>query len=902
MAKCYEEQAPRPKDNAELSPAEVQDARQKLTIAEAIYNELLEHETRGAPSAARLQEYAFWFKLIVRNHPVLADHQLVVDQATEWLKTRTGPAAQTTPALGVRWERAQAAETLANRRDATESDHTRLLRSALADAEFVNAYPGEYRDVSRAMIQRVKAALGRGEGDPQDFDAANGLAQTLHNQIGEKQEAVKTAKTSQERAAAEQALAAHLDETARVLRLALGFAGPGTDRPALNGVRYRLAYVEYHRDRPYDAAVLGEYVARKFKDESPQLALDSAYLAMAAYYKLYSAVPAGQPKGFELGELRETADFIASAFPDSEQANEARMMIGRLLLQEGDFARAAEWFAKVPESSPQAMDARLLAGRSFWDAYVIAVARPEGERPDQAALDRLKADAERFLREGLATAERQIPQDAAVPENVVAAKVTLAQIANLDGRYQEAIDLLTGGAQPVTKLVAVEDETKRPKQGVTSAAFAALAHQQLLRAYIGLQQIDPALEQMKVLERIGGDGNTAVFVQLGRQIKAELEGLPAGPERDAVMTAFDQFLGKLAQMKQGQTYGSLLWIAETYFGLAEAAAEPKRSTYFDRAAASYDAILSRANERGFLPSADAANGVKLRLAAAERSRGDFAKAYDLARQVLKSAPKALNAQVVAAEILRDWGMSGQPDAPPKLLLAIQGDPSDAAAPVWGWGQIAQRLQRALWAGQTNEDYAEIYRQARYEIPAARRAYANTQSEPKRTEELGKAEKELVAYVATTPQREIGDSWWAKLDALYADLQRDRGVAPVKPLQPATEYVSQPVAEETETTDTAPATAAPTQATAGPVEESSGPGLLPILFGLLLAGGLTAGVVYLTLKGGKPKRRLIPGGGPAAKAVPPLDLSAFPAVEGGGTKPAPVAKQSATPKPAAAPRP
>lgn len=894
MGKCYEEQAPRPEEGKELSGAASQEARQRLNIAEAIYSELLEHNTTGESAAARMQDLAFWFKLIVRNHPVLSDYQLVVDKSSEWLKSKTGSAAQSAPALGVRWERAQALEKLSNRRDTTDADRTRLLRQALSDAEFVNAYPGDYRDVSRAMISRIKSALGRGEGDPKDFDAANGLAQTLHNQIGEKQEAVTAAKTPDEKAAARLALSAHLDEAARILKLALSFAGPGTDRAAVNGVRYRLAYVEYNRDRPYDAAVLADFMARKFKDETPQIALDSAYLTMAAYYKIFDSAPKENSKEFELAKLRETADFIASAFPDSEQANEARLMLGRLYLQVDDYPQAAEWFSKVPASSPQAGEARLLAGRSFWDAYAVALRQPEEDRPEQASLDRLRTDAERFLREGLTLAEKQLSSDATPPDNVVAARLTLAQIVNLDGKYQEAIDLLTGGSQPVTKLISVEEESKRPKQGVQSAAFATLTRQQLLRSYIGLQQIEPAIAEMKALEKVGGEGNTTVFVQLGRQIKQELEGMPAGQQRDAVMAAFDQFLGSLSRMQQGQTYSSLLWIGETYFGLTEAAAEPRRSTYFDRAAASYDSILSRASETGFLPIKDASDGIKLRLAAVEKSRGNFPKAYDLAKQVLKTAPKALNAQAEAAEILRDWGLNGGNGAESKLLLSIQGDKADSAVPVWGWGQIAQRLQRALEMGQSNEEYKELYRKARYEIPAARRAYANALSDRTKFEtEIGKAEKELTAYVATTPKAEIGDEWWAKLEELYMAIQKDQGILVAKPLQPATEYVSTPVATD------APIAENPappeSQATAAPTPASNS-SILPIVIGLLLAGGLTAGLVVMLARGDKKQRQrrrlqptAPPGGRPSQVAA--AAKSAVPTKKMASTKPAATATKA-----------
>lgn len=908
MAKCHEEQAPRPQDGEPLDEKARQDARQRLNIAEAIYTELLEHDTRGARSAAQMQDYAFWFKLIVRNHPALADYQLVIDQANEWLKTRTGASAQTVPALGVRWERAQAYESLANRRDTSPTDQTRFQRAALGDAEFVNAYPGEYRDVSRAMIQRMKVQLGQGTGDPQDFDAAYGLAQTLHNQISERQNAVKEATDQDGKTAAEQDLASHLDETSRILHLALELAGPGTERSSLNTARYLLAHVEYVRNRPYDAAVLGEFVARKFTEESPQLSLDASYLALAAYYRLYAQVPAGEPKDFELHKVRETADFIATRFPDSEQANEARMMLGRLYLQQPDFPAAAEWFAKVPASSPQAMDSRLLAGRAFWDAYAQAAARPEEQRPDQAELDEMKSRAETFLREGLTMADRQIPQDAVPPEDVTAARVSLSQIVNLGGNHQEAVDLLTGGQQPVTKLVAVAEGESRPARGVQSTAFASLAHQQLLRAYIGLQQIDPAIAEMRQLEQIGGEGNTAVFVQLGRQIKNELENQPAGPQRDAVMAAFDQFLGKLSTMSQGQTFGSLLWIGETYYGLAEAAVDPKRSNYFDRAAESYATILSRTNEPGFLPSSDAGIGVKLRLASVEKSRGDFEKSYQLAKEVLQTAPSALNAQVEAATILRDWGMSGRPEAPEKLLLAIQGDNSEAGVPVWGWGQIAQRLQRTLWGGSTNEEFQELYQQARYEIPAARHAYAHTLSDRAAfDQEIGKAEKELTTYVATTPKDEIGDDWFEKLNSLYADIQRDQGAVVIKPLEPATEYTTPPEPSLGASIETA-ANSAPTpspasneQASAA-TEESSG--ILPILIGVLLAGAVTAGVVVLMIRGNKTQRRRLSYGTIGANAGPVSagEVPSFAGLDAGGTAaPAATARRKAKPvaKPAAA---
>ncbi len=849
-----------------------------------------------------MQDLAFRFKLIVRNHPLNADYRLVIDLANEWLKTRTGSAGATPAAIGVRWERAQAAEKLSQRPDVDDAERTRLLRNALSDAEFITAYPGEFKEVSRAMAQRLKAALGRGDQDPQDFDSAYGLAQSLLTERDEKQKAIKDAKTDEQKRYAEQALAEYYDEVARILRLSLDLAGPGVETAQLDRARYLLAFIEYSRGRPYDAAVLGGYVARKEKESNPQIALDAAYATMAAYTSLYNKVPDGQPRDFELSKLVEICTFVATNFPDSDKADYARTNLGTVFNTRKEYAKAAEWYGKVPPASAEYGKAQLSAGQAAWNGYLAALNAPEAERPPQAETDALREQAKKHLTDGLAAAEKGLPADKTPPPEIPAGKLALAQIANLDGRYDDAIKLLTAGPQPVTKLVDFKPGAKRPARGVQSAAFATQTRQQLLRAYIGNQQIEPALGEMKALEQIGGEGNTAIFVQLGRQIKEEIERLPAGSEREKVMGTFDQFLGKLAEMQQGQTYSSLLWIAETYYGLAEAAAgTPKESQYYDRASDAYGKILSKASDAGFLPNADAAAGVKLRLAAVEKSRGEYEKSYDLAREVIRATPKALNAQVETAKILQAWGKSGSPEAPEKLLLAIQGDKSDPAVPVWGWGQIAMLLQRNIDAGQAKPEFQEIYHEARYEIPAVRRAYADTKPDQKaRDEELGKAEKELLGYVATTPRDKIGDDWWDKFDTLYQDLQRDRGIAVVKPLEPFKEYVAVPIGPDVvPLVEPPPVEKSPEES---PLQASEGSGgWLPILAGLVLAGVLGAGAVVMMLKSGKKKRPAYGAYTPPSGAAPvfPAGLAASAAAKSPPVKPPPTKAAAAAKSPAAA---
>ncbi len=76
---------------------------------------------------------------------------------------------------------------------------------------------------------------------------------------------------------------------------------------------------------------------------------------------------------------------------------------------------------------------------------------------------------------------------------------------------------------------------------------------------------------MQQLEKIAGangvDGVTAIYVSLGKEIEKEIARLIASNDRQRlieVRKSFDRFLEELSKRSQSMSYGSLLWIAETY--------------------------------------------------------------------------------------------------------------------------------------------------------------------------------------------------------------------------------------------------------------------------------------------------------------------------------------------------
>lgn len=130
-----------------------------VTKALGFYNELLEHG-RGKPSEPLkvLQDTVRKFRLNCLNREERKDHQLVVQEAREWIDENES-IAETPTGLGIQWELARALEMLA-RRDGTDApEKSRLIQDALSTAQTINKHPGEYKEASSEMIQRLTAEL-----------------------------------------------------------------------------------------------------------------------------------------------------------------------------------------------------------------------------------------------------------------------------------------------------------------------------------------------------------------------------------------------------------------------------------------------------------------------------------------------------------------------------------------------------------------------------------------------------------------------------------------------------------------------------------------------------------------------------------------------------------------------
>ncbi|MFM8218074.1 MAG: hypothetical protein ACKOJF_04065, partial [Planctomycetaceae bacterium] len=302
------------------------------------------------------------------------------------------------------------------------------------------------------------------------------------------------------------------------------------------------------------------------------------------------------------------------------------------------------------------------------------------------------------------------------------------------GDYKGALTLLADA--PLAAVPALPAFTPGTKPYVD---MAVLTYIQVLRAHIGANDLVKAQAAQKELDNIvsqsggGGKALTQVYIDFGSQLKKEVQRLQSArdPRLADVLKSFETFLDEVSKRKEGQSYYSLRWIGETYRDLGEGLSggdRPRAEGYFGKAIAAYRQILDEdAKAPGFIPS-DQSTGVELSIIRCQRLQQVFADAEKGLLKLLKSRPKALDAQEEAARLYADWAASGGKGDLARWNLAIEGDQNlKSRKPenrvVWGWSGIATRLENSLSQGTAKssggEDLEAKYFQARYETALTR---------------------------------------------------------------------------------------------------------------------------------------------------------------------------------------
>jgi predicted negative regulator of RcsB-dependent stress response len=850
QGKCYEEQ-------------------DEVTKALGIYNELLSHPVENNHSLKAIHDRTTLFKLICLNHPKRKEYQAAIDEANAWRKANP-TETRTQLGLGILFELAHAQELMAEADETAASEKRRLRTAALANAREVNKFPGEYKELSKQAIQRISVQLGQDLGDFKDFASLLSMAQEKIAKLGGNDGLRRRVANETDPAAkrkADEDLARHLQETAKVLKDAVGQVRSDTEPARARYARYLQAFVELERKRYYDAAILGEHLARRHVKDDPNVALNCAHIALLGWQAAFRDSPE-QDKPVDVARLLKLGDFVAAKFPIGEKVGASFLVVGDVLTQLQRPADAAVWYGKVSENAAEYLEAKLKAGQAYWAAYYGAAALPEAERPSPEMLQEYQETARKMLQDARGTIDRmdaKLPQGAPPTEDITRAKLSLATILNGSGESKQAVDVLASGPRAVTVAVTVDAGEFRPAVGVKSRSFASEVYRQLLWAYVGAQETEKAQVVMKELERIEegtGKGMNEVYLSLGRQLQRRVEQLTR--EKSSLLgdllSSFELFLENVAR-RPDQDFNMQRWVGETYYALASGlgANESQRAErYFKAGATVLASLLNKvAREPGFALG-QPLDGIKLRLSACQRRLKQYDEAYKLIAEVLKAKNQALDAQIEAATLYQEWAEDGGPQQVEKWDVAVAGERPDAKGfkVVWGWMEIGKRLRlkSSQSARGADESTERQYIEANYNVAYCtyRSALAQTTLKKKRPV-LERAQRHI--FATSSLSEDLGGvEWWEKFNKLYRDVQKELSVDVVTdlPRHVRTEAPPPTVTEDTESSvaktdgdSTAKSKAAKAASGSKPGQKSSGTGAIIGFLVLLLAGGGIGGYISLT---------------------------------------------------------
>ena len=267
QGKCYEERG-------DIGPAM------------GIYNELLDHQ---APQLRPLQRVVGYFKIIALGKR--KEYALAADTADSWLKdVGNSPAALRQPeVIGVQLELVK--DLLAQFPTASESEKANATKRVIDLLGKVVRHSSPYKAEAIELLRKYK---------PKAAESALDIARLNYDDaIGVANEAVA---------------AREWDRAATIYKQAIRKAEAIRDADKLTFSRYHLAFCYYMSKRYYEAAVLGDHLARRYPRAS--LAPKAANIGLSALRESFQS-PEQVDSQSDLKNMIELAEYTAEAFPGS---------------------------------------------------------------------------------------------------------------------------------------------------------------------------------------------------------------------------------------------------------------------------------------------------------------------------------------------------------------------------------------------------------------------------------------------------------------------------------------------------------------------------------------------------------------------------------------------------------
>jgi hypothetical protein len=693
--------------------------------------------------------------------------------------------------LAVRFRLADALQKLSDASNAGELGQRKLLAEARDALQFVAKTPGEFQTQARMALASLSGERGSKalqQKEPKTFQAAYDLGKDALASYNAAKLATPTAERNNPEAIPD--LQAQMqrgkEDARRYFRAATILVDDDTDQKLVNEVRYFLCWLYWEAQDYYRAAVLGEFLARRYPDHPA--AASAAKLSMASFEQLYSqAATDGADKtdtDFEARRMADMAEFVVRRWPGSEDADAAQSVLVSYAIRGGRIEDATNLLAEAsPEARPRL---ELQLGSAMW-ARFVELSQPGQTKPaDESSLNQLKASAMNYLRSGYENARKE----SQVSDSAAAASLYLVQALLSDEKYDAAIKILEDERLGALTLV------KREHAAASRPQYAIETYRAALRAYVSTTppQEKKALDMMKALDEAvaAGGGNeeqlTQIYVGLGMALEkhaAQLHDTGRSQEAARINTAFAQFLDRIAARQTDTNWPTRAWLAQTYYnmgsaeraGLSTAPVKPLTATarnYLIKARDAFQKLIAdAASDPKLAPSANSILAAKIQLGECYRALGQYRLALDTFSAILKEKESMLSVQRAAALTYQE---RGRVQDAKWLEHAIHGGhklKSTGQNRIWGWLKLSQVAARAM---RIDDKHRDTFYEARVNAARCRYLIAMKRNGAARKQDLFKAKQSIQSLAQLYPDLG-GERWRGEFDRILKQIQVAAGEKP-----------------------------------------------------------------------------------------------------------------------------
>lgn len=541
--------------------------------------------------------------------------------------------------------------------------------------------------------------------------------------------------------------------------LALAMGGPDAADDDLANLRYLQAASWFQMDRFFETAIIGEFLAERFPDNSGTR--QAVGLVCKAYWQIYlqnrnSGDSATANTEFELDQLTQYSQLIFDRWPESDQAETAGVLMTLLALDRNDPLRAGQYLEKIPSESPARGAVLLEVGNKMWRRFVLDQRKGQSNPQHRQQARRLLEDGMEFLE-----------VDSLTPYHARSA-LSLTEL------YLDAGDSDAALQQLEQARIAPLDLVKNKHPAAADPQFRRDTFRTAVRTYLAkLKNAETPLEWVEksrgVLEALKQDIGqqpdgqkqlTGIYLTLSRELKQQFDSLQDNAERNAFADGLESFLQALADNTNDRQLMLLTGTMLTDIGssLKQNGLSAQADRFFGMAVEVY-AELGETRD----PDPRIQLAVNRGRANSLRGSGRYEEAMVAFAEILKVPEnrRYQDIQLDAARTLAEWGL--EKSDPTALARAVQGaEKVDGSNAIMGWINLAKVAQR--------DRNMALFAECVYHIANCKFRYGEIRQQPGLQES---AVAEIRKFREKVPDMG-GPPWQSRLEQLESQLRARTG--------------------------------------------------------------------------------------------------------------------------------